>query len=57
MHTEIQNQQAVKCEVLTGSRQAVEDSSGHSVTEPRDGIFGGTNIGQTVENSSGHTAE
>ena len=38
-------------------RETVEDSSGYSDTEPRDGVLRGTDSGQTVENSSGETAE
>jgi hypothetical protein len=34
--------QIVECEVLTGSGQTVEDSSGHSDTEPTDGTVCGT---------------
>jgi hypothetical protein len=53
----IQNQLEVKREILTNSTQAVEDSSAHSNTNPRDGILGGTNLGQNVQNSRGVTAE
>jgi len=37
-----QSQQTVQCEVLTDSGQNVEGSSGHSNTEPTDGIVWGT---------------
>jgi len=51
-----QNQQAVQCEVLTDSGQTVEDSSGHSDTEPKtvqcDVL---TDSGQILEDCSGQS--
>ena len=32
-----QNKQTVQCEILTDSRQTVDDSIGHNDTEPTDG--------------------
>ena len=37
-----ENKQTVQCEVLTDSGMTVEDSSGHSDKEPRDGTVCGT---------------
>jgi hypothetical protein len=37
-----QNQQTVHCEVLTDSGQTLHDFSGHSDTEPTDGVVWGT---------------
>jgi hypothetical protein len=37
-----QNQQTVRCEVLSDSGQTVHDISGHSDTEPTDGVVLGT---------------
>ena len=51
-----QNQQTVKCEVLTDSRQTVEDSSGYSDTEPTEvkcEVL--TDTGQNKEDSSGYS--
>ena len=48
-----QNQQTVQCEVLTDSGQTLEDSSGHSDTEPTHGtILCMTESGQTLQDCS-----
>jgi hypothetical protein len=51
-----QNQQTVLCVVLTYSGQTVEDNSGHSDTESKDGTLCSTaDIGKAVEDSCGHS--
>ena len=52
-----QNQNTVLWEALTDSIESVEDSIGHSDREPREGTFGGTDVGQNVEKISVQSAE
>ena len=57
MDTVTQNQSTVHCEVLTESGVTAAYSSGHSDIEQREVKLGGSESGQSTENSSGVTAE